>query len=137
MARRHKAEACVEGVDPYEGMRTRAHWKAADAARVLADWSESGESLAAFARRHELGLERLSRWRERLAKARAPGAEGAGARLIPMVVRPSPLFAVEAGAKSYALSIVVDGTRIEVADVHGADPRWVAALVHELRGGRA
>jgi len=25
--------------DPYEGMRTRRHWKREDAARVLANWT--------------------------------------------------------------------------------------------------
>ena len=39
--------------DPYAGMRTRRHWKREHAARALADWAESGETLAAFARRHQ------------------------------------------------------------------------------------
>jgi len=46
-------------MDPYEGMRTRRHWKREDATRVLADWSESGESMTAFTRRHQISMHRL------------------------------------------------------------------------------
>jgi hypothetical protein len=52
-----------ETTDPYEGMRTRQHWKRENAARVLADWVESGESMTAFTRRHQLSLHRLQWWR--------------------------------------------------------------------------
>lgn len=123
--------------DRYVGLRTRAHWKPADAARVLGDWSRSGEALTAFARRHRLGVERLKRWRGRLGTP-AGQREGSGARLVPVVVRsPAPLVALEPATRTFGVSLVVDAVRIEVADAHGTDPRWVAALVHELRGGRA
>ena len=129
-------ESRTTEVDPYAGLRTRAHWKPADAARVLGDWSRSSEDLTAFARRHRLGLERLKRWRGRLGTPAAQ-REGSGARLGPVVVRSkAPLVALEPAARAYAVSLLVDTVRIEVADAHGTDPRWVAALVHELCGGR-
>lgn len=125
-------------MDRYAGLRTRAHWKPADAARVLGDWSRSGEALSAFAGRHGLSLERLKRWRERLGATAAPRDEPVGARLVPVVVRsPAPLVAFEPATRAFGVSLMVDTVRIDVADAHGTDPRWVAALVHELRGGRA
>jgi hypothetical protein len=54
-----------------------------------------------------------------------------------MVRSPAPLVALEPVARTLEVSLVVDAVRIEVADTHGTDPRWVAALVHELRGGRS
>jgi hypothetical protein len=56
-----------ETTDPYEDTRTRQHWKREKAARVLADWVESGESMTAFTRRHQLSLHRLQWWRAQLA----------------------------------------------------------------------
>jgi hypothetical protein len=127
-------ESRTTGVDPYGSLRTRAHWRPVDAVRVLGDWSRSGESLSVFARRHRLGLERLTRWRGRLGTPAAQG-ERNGSRLVPVVVKaPAPLVAL-APARTFAVSLELDTIRIEVSDAHGTDPRWVAALVRELRGG--
>jgi hypothetical protein len=57
-----------ETTEPYEGMRTRQHWKRENAARVLADWVDSGESMTAFTRRHQLSLHRLQWWRAPLSQ---------------------------------------------------------------------
>jgi hypothetical protein len=129
-------ESRTTEVDPYAGLRTRAHWKPADAARVLGDWSRSGEGLSAFARRHKLGLQRLKRWRGRLG-AQVTEHEGGGARLVPVVVRSkAPLVGLKPAARTFAVSLEVDTVRIEVVNAHETDPRWVAALVRELRGER-
>lgn len=129
-------ESRTTEVDPYGDLRTRAHWKPADAARVLGDWSRSGEALTAFARRHGLGLQRLKRWR-RLGAPATQRAEPFGGRLVPVVVTSKArLVALEPGAKASAVSVVVDTVRVEIADAYGTDPRWVAQLVHELRRGR-
>jgi hypothetical protein len=85
--------------DRYEGMRTRRHWKCEEAARVLSDWAGSGESLAAFARRHRLGLHRLQWWCSQLAQAPEPHASGL--RLIPVVPGRAPLITI--GRKPRAL----------------------------------
>ena len=129
-------ESRTRAVDPYAGLRTRAQWKPADAARVRGDWSLSGEALTAFARRHKLGLQRLSRWRGRLG-ARGAEHEGSGARLVPVVVRSkAPLVALKPAARGFVVSLEVDTVRIEVSNAHETYPRWVAALVREMRGGR-
>jgi len=47
-------------------------WTPADAQVVLAAHQESGLTLAAFARRHRLSLQRLYAWRRHLDSARRP-----------------------------------------------------------------
>ena len=119
----------------YAGMRTRRHWKRDEAERVLADWAQSGESMAAFARRNQLGLHRLQWWRGQLAQQPASAAREP-VRLLPVVPRQAPLIAFESGVAS-AVSVTVGSARIDVSDVHRTDPRWLAALVAELRGDQS
>jgi transposase-like protein len=121
--------------DRYAGMRTRRHWKRDEAARVLADWAQSGESMAAFARRNQLGLHRLQWWRGQLAQ-QPSAAACEPVRLLPVVPRQAPLIALESGAAS-AVSVTVGAARIDVSDIRQADPRWLAALVAELQGERS
>jgi transposase-like protein len=120
--------------DPYAGMRTRRHWKREDAQRALADWAQSGESLTAFARRHELGSHRLQWWRVQLAQAKA--VEPESVRLLPVVPRQAPLIALTAGASS-AVTVTVGAARIDVRDTLQTDPRWLASLVAALQGGQS
>lgn len=117
--------------DPYAGMRTRRHWKREHAARALADWAESGESLPAFARRHQLGLHRLQWWRMQLGQAAT--AEPKAVRLLPVVPRQAPLIAIGTGA----VSVTVGTARIDVSDTLQTDPRWLAKLIVELQGARS
>jgi transposase-like protein len=119
----------------YAGLRTRRHWKRDEAERVLADWAQSGESMAAFARRNQLGLHRLQWWRGQLGQQPA-AAEHESVRLLPVVPRQAPLIALESGAAS-AVSVTVGSARIDVSDVRQTDPRWLAALVAELQGDRS
>ncbi len=122
-------------LDRYAGMRTRRHWKRDEAARALADWTKSGESMAAFARRNELGLHRLQWWRAQLAQQPAAAA-CESVRLLPVVPRQAPLIALGSGAAS-TVSVTVGSARIEVSDVRQTDPRWLAALVAELQRERS
>jgi transposase-like protein len=115
-------------------MRTRRHWKREHAARALADWAESGESLSAFARRHQLGLHRLQRWRMQLGQAAA--AEPTAVRLLPVVPRQAPLIAIGASASS-VVSVTVGSARVDVSDTHQTDPRWLAKLIVELQGAQS
>lgn len=122
-----------QAMDRYEGMRTRRHWKREGAARVLSDWASSGESMAAFARRHRLGLHRLQWWRAQLAQTADCHAQAV--RLIPAVPRRAPLISIGSPAAG-VVSVTIGAARIEVNDPGQTDPRWLAALVSELRGGQ-
>lgn len=117
-------------LDSYEGLRSRRQWKREEAERVLLDWSKSGQSMTAFARQHQLGLHRLQWWRTQLAQ---PTAEEPPVRLLPVVPRQAPLISVEPHG-SAAMSVVVNGARIEINDMQQLDPKWVAELISQLRG---
>jgi transposase-like protein len=112
-------------------MRTRRHWKREQAARALGDWAESGESLSAFARKHQLGLHRLQRWRMQLGQAAT--TEPNAVRLLPVVPRQAPLLAIGTGA----VSVTVGTARIDVSDTLQTDPRWLAKLIVELQGAQS
>ena len=101
-------------------MRTRfpdpaAAWTDDDARVALDEWRRSGDSIAAFARKHGVTAPRLYWWKKRLA---AP----ATARLS---LVPATIVMSEA---SIAIRLPGD-VKIEVAN---ASPSWVAAIVTEL-----
>jgi len=125
-----RASEKQKSVDQYERLRGRAHWKQADAVRVLEAWKRSGESMAAFARRHGLGARRLSWWRERVDAV----VEEAPVRFIPAMVRPAPLVSLRPSSPQGAVVVEVGGVRVSISDPQGTDPRWVAAVVSALRG---
>lgn len=135
MPKPKKLETGETGTDPYEGMRTRRHWKPEEASRVLSDWANSGLPMAAFARRHGLSQQRMCWWRERLKEASAAGAKPA-TRLVPATVRRAPLISVEALPRVAAVVVATSGVRVEIADPHATDPQWVAALVRAVHEAR-
>jgi len=120
-----------DGRDPYEGLRTRARWKPADAARVLADWAESGKPMAAFARENGLAVQRLFWWRGRLKEATSE-ADKRKTRLVPATPRKAPLMSLVPSSGA-AVVVSTTGVRIEVVDPLSTDPRWVAALLRSVQ----
>lgn len=93
-------------------------WCADDARRIFDEWKRSGESLAAFGRRHGYAAERLYWWRRRLA---AEPAELTTLSLVPATV-----------TTETAAPITIrlpNGIGIESS---GATPAWIAAVVSEL-----
>lgn len=117
--------------DPYASMRTRAHWKPEDATRVLDDWSRSGLSMAAFAREHGLRQQRLQWWQARLRESSAQPV-----RLVPATPRQAPLIELASMPCAAVVVVTIDGVRVELTTPSETDPRWVAALVHAVRGDR-
>jgi len=105
-------------------------WTRAHAEGVLAQWSESGDSLYAYARRHGLSEQRLYYWRSRLAEGRQP----ARARLVPAVVRgAAPGWEILEDARaSSAVTVSYGDVRIEVSDARAVDAGWVSELVRSL-----
>lgn len=67
----------------------KGYWREADARVAVDAWERSGQSVSAFARRHGLQRQRLSRWASRLKASERPvgfhpvrlvGDEGGGGR---------------------------------------------------------
>lgn len=135
MSKPKKLRASQSGADPYEGMRTRRHWKADDATRVLSDWAKSGLPMADFARRHGLSQQRMCWWRERLKEVPAAG-EKPTTRLVPATVRRAPLISMEPLPRVAAVVVATSGVRVEIADPHVTGPQWVAALVRAVHEAR-
>ena len=97
-------------------------WTPEEARRVLDEAEQSGESLAAFARRHDLGPARLYWWRKRLAaNSRTAAMATPTLALVPAMVVRGPAVAV-------VIRLRGDVT-IEIAD---AAPSAVVAIVAEL-----
>jgi len=93
-------------------------WSPDDARRVFDEWRQSGDSLAAFARRHGISSARLYWWRKRLA------AESPDPRTLSLV--PST---VTEGTMAPITIRLPNGIGIEATS---ATPAWIAAVVAEL-----
>lgn len=113
------------GTTPVLAVLVRSrYWRAAEAERVLEAWRRSGQSGAAFARRHGLSVRRLLRWRDRLQPSPAPVFH--------------PVRVVQAGEPigtpgRAALELeLCGGRRIRVAA--GFDPELLEALVRTVEG---
>lgn len=96
-----------------------AEWTEDDARRVLGEWRQSGQSIAAFARAYHISAPRLYWWRKRLPQneAAAPMVS-----LVPATIVAQPV----------TTAIVIrmpSGVGIEIA---GASPSWLASLVTEI-----
>lgn len=68
---------------------TATRWTAAQAGELLDRIERSGVSVHRFAREHGLGVERLYRWKRRLARGRR--ATGVTPRFAEVSIRPSGL----------------------------------------------
>jgi transposase-like protein len=106
------------------GVRGR-RWTAEVAEQVLAAHEASGESLASFARRQGLPVQRLLWWRRRLADWEQPAR--AERTLVPAVIE---------GAERAAVKLQVGEVTVGVADAGLVPARWVAELVRALGGAR-
>ena len=98
----------------------RRYWREDDARLVLGALERSGETMAAFARRHGVKVRRLEYWRDRVA-----GEDVAGLELLPVTVTPSL-------SSSSVVSVTVGNARVDVAEPSQVEPTWLAALVREV-----
>jgi transposase-like protein len=95
-------------------------WTEDDARAVVEEWRRSGETIAAFARRHSMSAWRLYSWRKKLRTEAKP-------RAVPTLsLVPASIVAVSGATLTLRLPGEVS---IEVAN---ASPSWVATLVAEL-----
>jgi hypothetical protein len=99
-----------------------ATWTEDDGRAALEAWRASGDSLAVFARRERLDVQRLYWWKRRLGW-NAPHPALASLTLVPATV-------IDTAVPLTGITIrLPNGLAIEVAD---ASPAWVAAVVAEL-----
>ena len=95
-------------------------WTDDHARTLLEEWQRSGDTIAAFARRHSVSAWRLYSWRKKL-RATAKSRAAPALSLVPASI-------VE--IRSTTLTLKLPG---EVSiDVANASPSWVATLVAEL-----
>ena len=95
-----------------------AEWTEDDARLALDEWRRSGQTIAAFAREHQMSAPRLYWWRKRLPK------DGA----VPMM----SLVPAKIVARSEMAAVVIrlpSGVAIEMANT---SPCAIAAVVSEL-----
>jgi transposase-like protein len=109
------------------GLVGKPRWTPKEARLVLAAQVESGESMAAFARRHGMGLARLYAWRQKVSGA---SDTGSAPRLLPVRVVSGPGV-----ASSPALEIVLErGWRIRVFET--VDPLILERVIDVLERSR-
>lgn len=104
-------------------VKGRSRWRASDAREVLAAWRASGESLAAFTRRHDLSYYRIQSWRKRLSESSVPPTFHP--------VRVVDARSLSNGAESDPIAVVVRGGRRVVVGA-GFDPSVLVRLVEAL-----
>lgn len=105
----------------------QTRWTDSRARREVEAWKRSGESMAAYARKHGYPAHRLSWWQKRLARE-AEAAETTPVEFAPAVItgaRRSPVVVAVGG----------DGVRLEVGDPGAVHPGWLAELATALRSG--
>jgi len=95
-------------------------WTDDDARTVLEEWRRSGDTIAAFARRHSVSAWWLYSWRKKLPTMATP-REAPTLSLVP-----ASIVAVSGATLTLRLPGEVS------IDVANASPSWVATLVAEL-----
>ena len=111
------------------GVAGPAHWSEAEARRVLTLWEASGESAAAFARRHGLRATRLAWWSRRLAawERDVEGAEPAERRDSAFVE-----LVGMGGSTTASATVRVGPVIVELATLDASSARFIAALSQAL-----
>ena len=102
-----------------------ATWTEDDGRAALEAWRASGDSLAAFARRERLGVQRLYWWKRRL------GWDAPRQALAPLSSVPAMVIGTPAASPGITIRLP-NGLTIEVAD---ASPGWVDAASTTRNGG--
>ena len=100
-------------------------WTEQDARLVLAQWQQSGTTLAAFAREQGMSAPRLYWWRRRLQRPKA------GTRALTAAVSTLVPAKVVARSDSGAAVMIRLASGVEI-EISNASPSWLAALVAEM-----
>ncbi len=113
----------------WAGLRER-RWTRSDAEWAVAEWAKSGESVVAFAKRHEIRANRLYDWRRRLEKRSAKSDQRviAAQTLVPVLVRQVPPENAR-GSSSCPVVVSTGSARVEVHELSSTSRSWVAQLL--------
>lgn len=115
------------------GVTGSAHWSEADARRVLAMWEASGDSRAAFARRHGLRATRLAWWSSRLAAWAEPDvAHATSTDPVPGAFVQLMGTRVETTSTWSSATVRVGPVVVELATLDAAGAGFIAALARAL-----
>jgi len=98
----------------WASIRSRAHWSAGLAERVLAELKRSGLSASSFAAKYKIGLKRIYYWQARL-KARAPGTAARTELVEVRVSGPSDGGTLSRAAARIEIELL-NGRRLSVAE---------------------
>ena len=109
--------------DAVAALAANRYWAEADGRAALAAWRASGETLAAFAERHGLGIKRLTRWHRRFdvaptSRPSLPAPPPRGFASLDLITQAADTITIRVGA-------------IEVV-APNATPAWIATLVIAL-----
>ena len=110
-------------------VRAQRNWTESDARQALLELTSTGETVAAFAKRRGVSVQRVYWWKQRVA----PSGELATkfvAVALPQTARPS-------AASACSIEVVIGNVVLRVRETHDAE--YVARLVAALsrRGGSA
>ncbi len=119
----------VKPTPPALARLRNTHWTPATARTVLAKQAASGETLAAFARRHGLLPQRLFWWRKRLVEA-----QPAAPLFVPAVITGTPL-PLRASPRPPQVTVRLGDLEVDLHDTT-VSPEWLAALLCALRAQR-
>jgi hypothetical protein len=123
-----------KGTTTDERWKTKRRWREGDARRALDVWRGGGETLSAFARKNGLELQRVVRWRKRLAEEDARGGQEDPIKFIPAFLRQSGEVERSSDASGLLVIHLPNGTRIEVKGKRegGVSARWLSSLCRRL-----
>ena len=113
-------------------------WSRTDAEQVLLSWFNSGLSVGDFARKHDLQVQRLTRWKKKvgaglLHQREVPTepestAEDPVARFVPAIIAGEP-------ANTAPVVVRLPGElTVEVNDTAAVPAWWIAQVLSELAG---
>lgn len=110
------------------------HWSEADARVVLQAWRSSGQSMSAFARKHGIGVSRLSGWKQRVGGATEHrGAEQSGSPSSEDLEFKQVLLT--GTCTTPAAMVRVGRVEIEIHDPSRVDGAWISQLASALGAG--
>jgi hypothetical protein len=122
---RKEVRMAAKNTEMVKKIAERQRWRAEDGRVMVEAWRRSGESLSAFASRHGLRGERISRWSSRFRKGEREGLSFHQVRLVEFPGRCQPDGKIEV--------MLADGRSVRVP--HGFAPEELQKVLRVLEEG--